>query len=471
MNDDATIIGSGPNGLSAAIVLARQGLNVTVFEAEPTIGGGARSAELTLPGFVHDVCSAILPFAVASPFFRTVPLAERGVTWIQPPVMLAHPLDGGRSVTLCRSINDTAAGLDRDGASYRRLFGSVVDAWPQLESFVLAPLAWPSHPFAVARFGRQAMRPADAVLKSVFERPEARALFAGIAAHGMLPLDQRPSAAFGLVLGALAHTNGWPIVRGGTQMLSNALAGELTLLRGRVLTSAPVSSLAEVPNSRVILCDLSPKPLLRVVGSRFPQSYRKKLERYRYGMGTFKIDWALSRPIPWSSAECGQAGTVHVGGTWQEIARSEHEISQGRVADRPFVILSQPSLFDDSRAPQGRHTAWGYCHVPNGSAEHMVERIEAQVERFAPGFRECILSRSVMGPAALEQHNANLVGGDIAAGETNLWQLFRRPTWRAYSTPVKGLYICSASTPPGVGVHGMCGYFAATRALADLRAR
>jgi phytoene dehydrogenase-like protein len=464
---DAIVVGSGPNGLAAAIVLARAGRSVRVLEAEPTIGGGARSAELTLPGFVHDVCSAIHPFAVASPFFRTLPLAEHGLEWIEPPAMLAHPLDNAPPAVIYRAVDRTAAALDRDARAYRRVVGGVVENWPRLEAAVLGPFRMPRHPLAVARFGLAALQSAERAARA-FATDRACALFSGIAAHGMMPLDKRPTAAFGLVLAAMAHVAGWVVPRGGTQRISDALAGYLRSLGGEIVTGARVDSIRALPPARAVLCDLSPRPLLRIAGDRLPLWYRRKLERYRYGMGVFKVDWALDAPIPWRDADCRSAATVHLGGAAGEIARSERDAWEGRVADRPFVLLTQPSLFDPARAPDGRHTAWAYCHVPHASDADMLPRIEAQIERFAPGFRERVLARSVMRPADLERRNANLVGGDIAAGVTSLGQLFTRPTWRTYATPAKGLYICSASTPPGVGVHGMCGYHAAKLALAQV---
>jgi phytoene dehydrogenase-like protein len=465
---DAIVVGSGPNGLAAAIAIAQLRRKVVVYEAEPAIGGGVRSAELTLPGFVHDICSAVHPLAAASPFFRTLPLDEHGLEWIAPPVMLAHPMDDGSAAAVYAGMDRTAAALGEDAAAYRRLVGELVEAWPKIEMSVLGPPRWPAHPLALARFGVKALQPAERLARRSFTRPDARALFAGIAAHGMLPLEMRPTAAFGLVLGAMAHVAGWVIPRGGSQRLTDALASYLRTLGGEIVMNTRVASIDDLPPVKAILCDLSPRPLLAIAGHRFPAWYRSQLERYRYGAGVFKADWALEKPIPWRAEACRRAGTVHVGGTIDEIAAAERDAFNGRVPERPFVLVAQPSLFDFSRAPADRQTVWAYCHVPHASTADMLPRIEQQIERFAPGFRDRILARSVRRPADIERHNANLVGGDIGAGVSDLRQLVARPTLRGYSTPVRGLYICSASTPPGVGVHGMCGYFAATRALAEV---
>jgi len=462
---DSVVIGSGPNGLAAAIVLAQAGRSVRVFEADRQIGGGVRSAMLTVPGFVHDVCSAVHPFARASPFFRTLPLDRYGLDWIDPPVMIAHPFDDGPSAAVYRDVGATAIGLGADGHAYRLLIEPIVDNWRRLEPTILGPLAMPRYPVTAARFAAQALRSANAVARSVFTTDRARALFAGIAAHGMLPLDTMLTAGIGLVLGAMAHVVGWPIPKGGAGQIADALAAHLTSLGGNIVTDAPVASIDEVRFARTILCDLSPRPLLKIAGHRFPPRYRNALARYRYGMGAFKIDWALRSPVPWRDPICTRAATIHLGGSFDEIGQSEADAWTGRITDRPFVIAVQPSLFDPDRAPAGKHTFWAYCHVPHASAVDMTARIERQIERFAPGFRDAVLGRHVMAPADLERHNPNLVGGDIASGVTDIRQFFTRPTWRRYSTPLSGVYICSAATPPGVGVHGMCGYFAARTAL------
>ncbi|HEY4236842.1 MAG TPA: NAD(P)/FAD-dependent oxidoreductase [Gaiellaceae bacterium] len=467
---DAVVVGAGPNGLAAAIALARAGISVRVLEAADTVGGGARSGELTLPGFVHDVCSAIHPLGVASPFFRTLPLAEHGVEWIEPPAALAHPFDDGSTALLERSPEVVVRGLGEDEARWRRLFAPLVRAADPLLEDVLAPVHVPAHPIALARFGVRAAPPATTLARLSFRGQKARGLFAGLAAHSMLRLDRPPSAAFGLMLGLLGHSVGWPFPRGGSQRLSDALASYLHALGGEIETGRRVESLAELGDTRAVLLDVTPRGLLALAGDRLPDRYRRGLERYRYGPGVFKLDWALDGPIPWRAEECARAATVHLGGTLAEIAASEAAPGQGEVVERPYVLLAQQSLFDPTRAPAGRHTAWAYCHVPNGSTVDMTERIEAQVERFAPGFRGRILARSALGPAEIERYNANYVGGDINAGAATLSQLFTRPVARVspYTTPLRGVFLCSASTPPGGGVHGMCGFHAAQAALRQL---
>ncbi|MEJ7760961.1 MAG: NAD(P)/FAD-dependent oxidoreductase [Gemmatimonadaceae bacterium] len=464
----STVIGSGPNGLAAAVELARQGMPVQVLEACETIGGGTRSGEMTLPGFVHDICSGVHPLAVASPFFSTLPLAAHGLEWIQPPASLAHPLDDGTAVTLEHSIEETCENLGRDAAAYRDLMTPLVNDWQYLISDLLGPLRVPRHPLTYAKFGLRAMLSARTLAMGHFRDERARALFAGNAAHSMLSLDQLFSASFGLVLGAAGHAAGWAIARGGSQKLANALGSYLRSIGGEIVTSSPVDSVEGLldPHSAV-LCDLTPRGVLRIAAARLPRRYCRKLERFRYDVGAFKIDWALNSPIPWKATACSRAATLHLGGTLEKIADSENAASTGQHAEKPFVILSQPSLFDNSRAPHGKHTAWGYCHVPAGSTFDMTERIENQIERFAPGFRDCIIGRKVSPPVELERYNANLVGGNINGGSQDVRQLFLRPTISLYSTPARGLYICSASTPPGGGVHGMCGYFAARRVLRE----
>ena len=464
---DAIVVGSGPNGLAAAIVFAQAGRSVAVLEAKEKVGGGTRSAALTLPGFVHDVCSAVHPLAIASPFFATLPLAEHGLSWVQPPAPLAHPLDDGRVVVAERSVQETAKALGEDGDSYRQLMGPLVANWNELRESLLAPLSLPRHPLKLARFGFYALRSARGLARSHFRQEFARALFAGMAAHSLLPLERPGSAAFGLVLGITAHAVGWPIPQGGSQKIADSLVSCLRSAGGEVVTGFEVTSLDQLPPSRVVLFNVTPRQFLRIAGDRLTTRFRLSLQRYRYGPAVYKLDWALNGPIPWKAPECRRAGTLHLGGTLEEIALSERGVWQGCHAERPFVLLAQPSLFDASRAPSEKHTAWAYCHVPNGSTVDMAKRIEDQVERYAPGFRDLVLARHVLAPAELERHNPNLVGGDISGGANELGQLFTRPTRRLYRTSSPELYLCSSSTPPGAGVHGMCGYFAAQAALRD----
>ncbi len=464
---DAVVVGSGPNGLAAAIALAQAGRSVVVREAAETVGGGMRTEELTLPGFLHDVCSTVHPLAVSSPFFRSLPLAEHGLEWVHSPACLAHPLDDARVAMLERSPGATGATLGVDAGAWERVIGRWADRWTALADDVLAPLGIPRHPLLMARFGLQGLRSAHALAHAAFRDEPARALFAGSAAHSMVPLTRSPTASFGLMLSAAGHAVGWPIARGGSRGIAHALASYLRSLGGEIVTGAPVENIDELRSVKTILLDLTPRQVLRVAGHRLPGRYRSALERFRYGAGAFKVDWALSEPIPWRNAECARAATVHLGGTLGEIAASEQAPLEGRVAEKPFVLLVQPTLFDPSRAPARKHVAWAYCHVPFGGGVDMTRAIEDQVERFAPGFRDVVLARSVMDPAGLERHNPNLVGGDISGGAMTLRQVFFRPALRRnpYSTPVDGLYLCSASTPPGGAVHGMCGFHAARAAL------
>jgi phytoene dehydrogenase-like protein len=468
---DAIVVGSGPNGLAAAIALARAGLSVRVLEAGDTIGGGTRSAELTLPGFVHDVCSAIHPLAVASPFLRTVPLEAHGVEWIEPPAALAHPFDDGTAAMLERSPEATGETLGADGRRYGMLVAPLVSNADGLLDDLLGPARVPAHPFALARFGIAGALPAASLARTAFRGPRARGFLAGLAAHSMLPLTRVPSAAFGLVLALLGHAVGWPLARGGSQAIADALASYLRSLGGEIETGRNVASLAELDGARAVLLDVTPRQFLALAGERLPSAYGARLARYRYGPGVFKLDWALDGPIPWRAEVCARAATVHLGATLEEIAASERQPWRGAVAERPYVLLAQQSLFDPTRAPAGQHTAWAYCHVPNGAAVDMTDRIERQVERFAPGFRERVIGRSALGPAELEAHNPNYVGGDINGGAADLRQLFARPVARRspYTTPLPGVFLCSSSTPPGGGVHGMCGYHAALAALRYLR--
>ncbi len=470
-SSDAIVVGSGPNGLAAAITLARGGCSVRVFEANATIGGGARSAELTLPGFVHDVCSAIHPLALGSPLFRTLPLEEHGLRWIQPTIALAHPLEDGSAAALRQSVTDTAHSLGVDARAYERLFQPLARDWEKLAAEFLQPiLHLPRHPIALARFGLGALAPAAGLAKFCFKESAARALFAGIAAHSFLPLNAPASAAFGLVLGAAGHAVGWPLPRGGSQALADALAAHFRSLGGEIETGRRIQNLNDLPAARAVLFDTTCWQLARIAGDRFPSRYRRHLEGFRHAPGVFKIDYALSEPVPWRAEECRAAGTVHLGGTLEEIAAAEAEVARGTHPARPFVLIAQQSLFDETRAPQGRQTLWAYCHVPHGSERDMSDAIDDQIERFAPGFRDCVLARRTANAVDLERANPNLIGGDINGGANNLWQLFARPVVSPapYRTPRRGLYLCSSSTPPGGGVHGMCGYHAARTALRDL---
>jgi phytoene dehydrogenase-like protein len=464
---DAVIVGAGPNGLAAAITLAQAGQSVLVLEANDTIGGGCRSLDLTLPGYVHDICSAIHPLGVASPFFRHLPLNQYGLQWIDPPVALAHPFDDGSAGVLMRSLDATSALLKADGAAWRDLFGPLVKDFDILANSLLGPFPVPRHPIALARFGLVALRSASGLARARFKHDPARAIFAGMAAHSMLPLDTPVTASFGLMLGIFGHAVGWPMARGGSQQIIDAMAAHLRSLGGEIETDRRIERLDQLGASKRVLFDLTPRQVLSIVGDALPGSYTRQLRHFTYGPGVFKIDWALDGPVPWRAGECHEAGTVHVGGTLDEIEAAEKAVSNGFHPERPFVILAQQSRFDPTRAPEGKQTLWGYCHVPHGSTVDMTERIEAQIERFAPGFQSRILARSVMGPAAMQAHNANYIGGDINGGLQNIRQLFTRPAVRLdpYSTPNPRLFLCSSSTPPGGGVHGMGGYHAAKSVL------
>ncbi|HEX5434945.1 MAG TPA: NAD(P)/FAD-dependent oxidoreductase [Candidatus Angelobacter sp.] len=463
---DAIVVGSGPNGLAAAIRLAQAGWSVVVLEAAETPGGGVRSAELTLPGFVHDICSSVYPMVACSPFLSKLPLSQHGLEWVFPAAAAAHPFDDGTAALLHKSMSDTAAGLGRDGPGYDSLIGGLVEQWEELFSAALAPMIPIQKPLLMAGFGLGAMRSVRMIARAYFRTERARGFFAGVGAHSMVPLETLTSAASALLLMTAAHAAGWPFAHGGSQKLTDALVSYLKSLGGQVITQWRVDSLDELPKVKAVLLDVTPQQLLKIGGSKLPERYRRKLQKFRYGMGSFKLDWALSEPVPWTARECSLAGTVHIGGTLDEISDSERRTWRGEVSERPYVLFTQPTLFDPTRAPAGRHTAWAYCHVPNGFRGNLVDTVEAQVSRFAPGFRDCILARSVMGPQELEQHNPNLIGGDIGGGAVTPRQLFFRPTASFYRTPLEGIYLCSSSTPPAPGVHGMCGYFAAQTALA-----
>jgi len=466
---DAIVVGSGPNGLAAAILLQQQGLSVLILEGKDVIGGGLSSAELTLPGFVHDVCSAIHPLAVASPFFKTLPLANHGLEYLYPSLAAAHPFDNGTAAILDHSIEKTAKHLGADEQTYTAIMKSVVGAWPLIDEDILGPLHFPKHPFALAEFGFKALTSATTFSKR-FKTAEAKGLFAGMAAHAIQPLSNLSTSAIGLVLMAAAHLQGWPIPKGGSASTAKALSAYFISLGGKIETGTYVTSLDQLPSAHTVLFDVTPKQLLQIAGHKFSSLYKWQLERYRYGMGVFKIDWALDGPIPFTAEECRRAGTIHLGNTFEEIRDGELMTSKGYQAQKPFVLLAQQSLFDPSRAPEGKQTAWAYCHVPNGSTQDMTIAIENQVERFAPGFRDRILAKHTMDTAQIESYNHNYIGGDINGGIIDLGQLFTRPAlrWSPYKTSAKGLYICSSSTPPGGGVHGMCGFNAAKTALKDV---
>jgi phytoene dehydrogenase-like protein len=469
--DDAVVVGSGPNGLAAAIAIARAGRSVRVLEARRTIGGGVRTDALTLPGYAHDVCSGCHPMGVLSPFFRALPLAAHGLTWVYPPASVAHPLEGQPAVLLRRSTEETARDLGEDGRAWQRLFAPFLHDPHALLTDLLAPLRLPRHPIRMARFGLQGLLPATTLLRARFRGQRARALMAGCAAHSILPLERPLTAAVGMIFALTGHVVDWPVAAGGSRAIGDALASYLRHLGGTIETDRPVRSLADVPPARVVLFDTNPAQLADVGEPVLPAAYVSRLRRYRYGPGAFKIDWALDGPIPWRDPRCLEASTIHLGGTLDEIAAAEAAVWRGEHPERPFVLLVQQSQFDPTRAPAGRHTGYAYCHVPSGSTLDQTGVIERQIERFAPGFQERILARHVMRPAELQQENPNYVGGAITGGVADLRQFFARPVLRLdpYSTPNPRLFICSASTPPGGGVHGMCGYFAAQSALKSLK--
>jgi phytoene dehydrogenase-like protein len=473
-NRNAYVVGSGPNGLAAAITLAQAGFQIEVLEAEAIPGGAARTMALTLPGFLHDFGSAVHPLGAGSPFFSSLPLADFGLQWIHSPAPLAHPFDDGTAVVLERDLTEAASALGEDGRAWRKMVQPFVEHWTEFAPDVLSPMpSIPKHPWLMARFGFSAPASARKIAHR-FHNQRTQALFAGMAAHSFLGLDQPITGSFGLMMAIPAHVVGWPIPRGGSQSLTSALIGYLEKHGGTVKTSSRVDNLDSLSDRDLILCDVTPRQLLNIGRNRFSRAYARQLQEYRYGPGAFKVDYALSAPIPWKAHECTRAATVHVGGSFDEIFASEKAASEGRHAERPFIILAQPSLFDETRAPAGKHTAWAYCHVPNGSTVDMLTRIEAQIERFAPGFHDCVLARRVFAPADLEHMDSNLVGGDIQGGVFDIRNFLFRPTWRHYRTATVGsnrqrIYICSASTPPGGGVHGMCGHHAARTALRDWR--
>lgn len=465
---DAVVIGSGPNGLSAAIALAQAGCRVLVVEAKDSIGGGVRSQELTLPGFVHDTCAAIVPLTLASPFFNSLPLEQHGLRWGFSPTQLVHPLDGGRAVVVKRSLDETAAGLGVDEKAYHSLYAPMLEHWKDFSRDLLGPLPLPPRNIITfLQFGLRALLPATFMMKRRFRSEEARAMMMGMAAHSMLALNEIATAAYSLVISLTAHAVGWPFPIGGAQAISDALGSVFRSLGGEMVCGFEVKSLDELPQAKAYLFDVTPRQLLRIVGERFPAGYRRQLERYRYGVGVFKVDYALDGPVPWAAEAAMHSATLHLGGTMDEIAEAETMTVHGKHPERPYMIVAQPSLFDKSRAPEGKHTLWAYCHVPHGSTFDMTERLDAQIERFAPGFKQRVLKRAVRGPAAMEAYNANYIGGDINGGVQDLFQLYTRPAlrWDPYSTPLENVFICSSSTPPGGGVHGMSGFYAAKSAL------
>jgi phytoene dehydrogenase-like protein len=464
---DAAVVGSGPNGLAAATLLAQHGLKVIVLEGANSFGGAVRSEALTLPGFIHDIGAAILPTSLASPFFSSLQLSRFGLQWITPPAALAHPFDDGTAAMLKHSITETALTLAEDSASYIRLIGPLASRWSELTHVLMGTMRLPQHPLVMMAFGWQALQSAGNVVSKHFSGNRASGFFAGMAAHSVVPLETVPSAAYGLVMLLAGHGVGWPVPAGGAGSITSSLIAHLETLGGKLISGYRVNTAADLPDAEAIFYDTSPRQLIGIYGDKLPGSYRKALGAYSYGPGVFKIDWALSGPVPWKAKDCSGAATVHLGGTFSEIAASESAPWHGRTAEKPFVILVQPSLFDPSRAPSGKHTAWAYCHVPNGCAYDMTAQIEKQVDRFAPGFMDLIIARHISTPATLESVNPNLVGGDIVGGAQTFGQMICRPVCRLvpYSVPIKGVFLCSASTPPGAGVHGMCGFHAASAYL------
>ena len=465
---DAVVVGSGPNGLAAAIALAQAGRSVRVLEAAETIGGGMRTEELTLPGYLHDTCSAVHPMALASPFLRSLPLAEHGLEFVHPEVPLAHPLDGGRAAALYRTVEGTAVALGDDADAYRRLMSPLVRAAEPILDDIMGPvLRLPRHPLATARFGLLAVQPAARLARTHFATDAGQALVAGLAAHSMQPLEAPGTAAFALVLAMTGHTAGWPVAVGGSQSIADAMASLLRSLGGEIETGSEVRTLADAGDTRAVLFDLSPSLVERICGDALPPRYRRTLRAFRHGPGVFKIDYALTEPVPWIAEACRRAGTVHVGGTLAEIAAAEADVAAGRIPERPYVLVAQQSLIDSGRAPAGAHTLWAYCHVPNGSPVDMTDAVERQLERFAPGFRDVVAARHTMAAPQVEAHNPSFVGGDINGGAATLWQAICRPALRPSParTPNPRLFLCGSSTPPGGGVHGMCGYHGAQAAL------
>ena len=467
---DAVVVGSGPNGFAAAITMQRAGLSVLMIEGKDTLGGGMRSAELTLPGFIHDVCSAVYPLGEDSPVFKPLHLPQFGLEYLQPEYAVAHPFDDGSAVAIQSSIEITATESGKDAGNYKRIFSPLVNEWPSIRSAFVAPLHISNFTETKARFAYYAMSSGRNFAKSQFTTNAAQSLFAGMAAHSMLPLNKATTSAIGLVLNTVAHINNWPIPKGGAQQITLALSNCFKSLGGEIQTGNMITSLQQLPSSRVVLLDVTPAQLLSIAGKQFSEFYKWQLRRYQYGEGVFKIDWALSQPAPFINDKCRKAPTIHIGGNFEEIYESEQMISKNTVSDKPFVLFVQPGVIDSSRAPEGKQTAWAYCHVPNGSKRDMSEVIEKQVERFAPGFKDCILARHVMNTADMQLYNSNYVGGDINGGAATIDQIFTRPALRLspYRTSAKGIYVCSSSTPPGGGVHGICGYYAARRALKDL---